>query len=96
MDYFGINSPDDLPKVNEMLLQEIAKATAVQDAYEEEKFKHAEKGKAEEVQRIAEHEAPATEEEKEEILPDTEELNLPGLHSREETSHEGEEDLVQA
>lgn len=31
MDYFGINSPDDLPKINEILNQEIMEATRVEE-----------------------------------------------------------------
>jgi segregation and condensation protein B len=29
MDYFGINSPSDLPKINEVLMEELVKATVV-------------------------------------------------------------------
>lgn len=39
MDYFGINSPADLPRINEVLMEELVKATNVkeaQDAMEEE------------------------------------------------------------
>ena len=35
MDYFGINSADDLPKINEVLMEELVQATNVQDAQEE-------------------------------------------------------------
>ena len=31
MDYFGINSPDDLPKIREVLNQEIIEATKIED-----------------------------------------------------------------
>ena len=31
MDYFGINSPDELPKINEVLLNELENATLVKD-----------------------------------------------------------------
>jgi segregation and condensation protein B len=31
MDYFGINSPSDLPKINEVLMEEILQATPVND-----------------------------------------------------------------
>ncbi len=31
MDYFGINSPNDLPKINEVLMEEYAKATAISE-----------------------------------------------------------------
>lgn len=31
MDYFGINSTEDLPKINEILMEELAKATLVSD-----------------------------------------------------------------
>ena len=30
MDYFGINSPDDLPKIKEVLNQEIIEATKIE------------------------------------------------------------------
>ncbi len=33
MDYFGINSPEDLPKIKEVLDQEIIEATKIEDAY---------------------------------------------------------------
>ncbi len=38
MDYFGINSPDELPKINEVLMEELVKATIVNpdSQYEEE------------------------------------------------------------
>jgi segregation and condensation protein B len=32
MDYFGINSPSDLPKISEVLMEELVKATVVADA----------------------------------------------------------------
>lgn len=32
MDYFGINSADELPKINEVLMDELVKATAVSEA----------------------------------------------------------------
>lgn len=35
MDYFGINSPDDLPKIREVLNQEIIEATKIEDAKNE-------------------------------------------------------------
>jgi segregation and condensation protein B len=35
MDYFGINSADDLPKINEVLMEELILATNVQQAQEE-------------------------------------------------------------
>ncbi|CAN5240535.1 hypothetical protein BH09BAC2_BH09BAC2_22340 [soil metagenome] len=31
MDYFGINSPNDLPKINELLLEEVIEATKVNE-----------------------------------------------------------------
>ena len=34
MDYFGINSPEELPKVNEVLMQEIVKATVINEENE--------------------------------------------------------------
>ena len=33
MDYFGINSPNDLPKIREVLNQEIIEATKIENAY---------------------------------------------------------------
>jgi segregation and condensation protein B len=44
MDYFGINSPEDLPKINEILKQEIIEATKIEkqesaDASEKESLK---------------------------------------------------------
>lgn len=35
MDYFGINSPDDLPKIQEVLNQEIIEATKIENAGDE-------------------------------------------------------------
>ncbi len=35
MDYFGINSAEDLPKISEVLLEELVQATNVQEAQEE-------------------------------------------------------------
>ena len=38
MDYFGINSPDDLPKIKEVLMEEMVEATKVNtEELEEEK-----------------------------------------------------------
>ena len=31
MDYFGINSPDELPKISEVLMEEMVKATIIGD-----------------------------------------------------------------
>ena len=31
MDYFGINSADELPKINEILMEEMVKATSISD-----------------------------------------------------------------
>lgn len=36
MDYFGINSPEDLPRINEVLMQEYEKATSVTDIMAEQ------------------------------------------------------------
>ena len=41
MDYFGINSADDLPKINEILMEELVKATAISDAAREEEAEQA-------------------------------------------------------
>jgi segregation and condensation protein B len=35
MDYFGINSAEDLPKIDEVLMEELVQATNVQDAMDE-------------------------------------------------------------
>jgi segregation and condensation protein B len=35
MDYFGINSPADLPKISEVMMEELIQATNVQDAQQE-------------------------------------------------------------
>ena len=35
MDYFGINSPDDLPKIKEVLNQEIIEATKIEEIQNE-------------------------------------------------------------
>lgn len=35
MDYFGINTAEDLPKINEVLMEELVKATVVSDAMAE-------------------------------------------------------------
>ena len=35
MDYFGINSAEDLPKISEVMMEELVKATHVQEAEEE-------------------------------------------------------------
>ncbi len=35
MDYFGINSPADLPKISEVMMEELVQATNVQEAQEE-------------------------------------------------------------
>ena len=79
MDYFGINSADDLPKINEVLMEEIAKATVI-DQFNDERQEQAELGFAEKTEEIVAHEVIATPEEAEEILPDTEDLNIPGIH----------------
>ncbi|MEN9963972.1 MAG: SMC-Scp complex subunit ScpB [Bacteroidota bacterium] len=36
MDYFGINSTEDLPKISEVLMEELVKATQVSDAFNTE------------------------------------------------------------
>ena len=36
MDYFGINSTEDLPKINEVLMEELVKATQVTEAFNAE------------------------------------------------------------
>lgn len=47
MDYFGINSPDELPKISEVLMEELVKATSVADLTAESEA-HAEPGSDEE------------------------------------------------
>jgi segregation and condensation protein B len=42
MDYFGINSADELPKISEVLMEELVKATAVSDSAKEEESAEAE------------------------------------------------------
>jgi segregation and condensation protein B len=36
MDYFGINSPEELPRINEVLLEELVKATVMSDTHQNE------------------------------------------------------------
>jgi segregation and condensation protein B len=36
MDYFGINSPDDLPKIKEVLMEELVEATKINNEESEE------------------------------------------------------------
>jgi segregation and condensation protein B len=40
MDYFGINSPADLPKISEVLMEELVKATVVAEAEAEAASMH--------------------------------------------------------
>jgi segregation and condensation protein B len=47
MDYFGINSPADLPQISEVMMEELVRATNVQDA-QEEMIEHS--GKVEDVE----------------------------------------------
>ena len=42
MDYFGINSADELPKISEVLMEELVKATAVSETAKEEDAENAE------------------------------------------------------
>ena len=53
MDYFGINSADELPKINEVLMEEYEKATAVKDVLNpeqnEEQVNELNRSEAEEV-----------------------------------------------
>jgi segregation and condensation protein B len=42
MDYFGINSADDLPKISEVMMEELVQATNVQQAQEEMMEQHEE------------------------------------------------------
>jgi segregation and condensation protein B len=36
MDYFGINTADELPKINEVLMEELVKATIINPEHTEE------------------------------------------------------------
>lgn len=47
MDYFGINSPADLPQISEVMMEELVRATNVQEA-QEEMIEHS--GKVEDVE----------------------------------------------
>lgn len=40
MDYFGINSPDELPKINEVLMEELVKATVMTNSANEDEIDH--------------------------------------------------------
>ncbi|MEO6188748.1 MAG: SMC-Scp complex subunit ScpB [Ginsengibacter sp.] len=51
MDYFGINSPEDLPKIKEVLNQEIIEATRIENALSE-----ADRNKDEDVDERLQHE----------------------------------------
>ncbi|MFN8253308.1 MAG: SMC-Scp complex subunit ScpB [Ferruginibacter sp.] len=55
MDYFGINSPADLPQISEVMMEELVKATNVLEA-QEEMIEHS--GKIEEGNGVAEEEMP--------------------------------------
>jgi len=68
MDYFGINSADDLPKIKEILNQEIVEATKVEkeEEREGERKDHTEE-KENNIERSAAKEAEGSEERKDEI-----------------------------
>ncbi|HSN61524.1 MAG TPA: SMC-Scp complex subunit ScpB, partial [Ferruginibacter sp.] len=77
MDYFGINSADDLPKIREVLMEEYANATLVSDILEEQEA--AENGTPVSPEAIldrnlAEEEITVTEETVEELVVNTGEL----------------------
>ena len=40
MDYFGINSADDLPKISEVLIEELVQATNVKEAEDNMEFEN--------------------------------------------------------
>lgn len=61
MDYFGINSADDLPKIKEVLAQEIVEATFVEGKEKEVGIKSQEK--AEEKENLLEEKPPVNNEE---------------------------------
>ncbi len=57
MDYFGINSPSELPKINEVIMEEMVQATKVSELVQEEVHIHDVTGEAGEL-HIAEGEVP--------------------------------------
>jgi segregation and condensation protein B len=71
MDYFGINSTDDLPKINEVLMEEMVQATVINnDAAQEDENKEDSEESAElavtETGEIVEHKQVAEEKSTEE------------------------------
>ncbi|MBC7536631.1 MAG: SMC-Scp complex subunit ScpB, partial [Ferruginibacter sp.] len=42
MDYFGINSAEELPRINEVLMEELVKSTAVSDAAKQHEIENQE------------------------------------------------------
>ncbi|MGN6803495.1 MAG: SMC-Scp complex subunit ScpB [Ginsengibacter sp.] len=67
MDYFGLNSADDLPKIKEVLNQEIVEATKVQREEEEAEAEVAVKDENEEKQTVDSREDERMDEEKPEF-----------------------------
>ncbi|MGN6604862.1 MAG: SMC-Scp complex subunit ScpB [Ginsengibacter sp.] len=67
MDYFGLNSADDLPKIKEVLNQEIVEATKVQREEEEAEAEVAVKDENEEKQTVDSREDERLDEEKPEF-----------------------------
>ena len=57
MDYFGINSPSELPKINEVIMEEMVQATKVSELEQEEVHLHEVTGETGEL-HIAEGEIP--------------------------------------
>lgn len=53
MDYFGINSPDELPKINEVLMEELVKATVINPSSNEEERSEMEVVSTEEIIEIS-------------------------------------------
>lgn len=58
MDYFGINSPADLPKISEVMMEELVQATNVQQA-QEDMIEHS--GKLEDAEDVVEAETSTAE-----------------------------------
>ncbi len=68
MDYFGINSPEDLPKISEVMMEELVKATTTQEIEEEiEKVTDGDYSEVSITEEIAEDESVAEENSKDSI-----------------------------
>ncbi|MEO7044050.1 MAG: SMC-Scp complex subunit ScpB, partial [Ferruginibacter sp.] len=95
MDYFGINSADELPKISEVLMQEYAKATAIS----EDGISRSEEEAEEEIPTVMEDvEFVATEEFVEEINPDEtplENINAEEITVEDVVTENEEQDAVE-